>query len=129
MRGSLTAGPSRETDLSAAIDRLTGQAKAQNRFDYSAADIRPLQIEALNERFQQQKDRIKLLGLRARDAGITEITAIEDVVSLLLPHIAYKSYPESHLSQGKWDRLTSWLNTVSAYPIGPIDASDVADID
>ena len=115
--------------MSAAIDKLTRQAKAQDRFDYSAADIRPLQIEALNERFQEQKDRIKLLGLRARDAGTTEITAIEDVVSLLLPHTAYKSYPESYLSEGKWDRLTSWLNTVSAYPVGPIDASDVADID
>ena len=115
--------------MSAAIDKLTRQAKAQDRFDYSAADIRPLQIEALNERFQEQKDRIKLLGLRARDAGTTEITAIEDVVSLLLPHTAYKSYPESYLREGKWDRLTSWLNTVSAYPIGPIDASDVAGID
>jgi hypothetical protein len=115
--------------VSAAIDKLTGQAKAQDRFDYSAADIRQLQVEALNERFQQQKDRVKLLGMRAREAGTTEITAIEDVVSLLLPHTAYKSYPESYVSQGKWDRLTSWLNTVSAYPIGAVDASDIADID
>ena len=40
--------------MSAAIDKLTGQAKAQDRFDYSAADILPLQIDALNERFQEQ---------------------------------------------------------------------------
>jgi hypothetical protein len=112
-----------------ATDKLTGQAKSKDRFDYSAADIRPLQVEALNERFARQKDRIKLLGLRARDAGTTEITAIEDVVPLLLPHTAYRSYPESYLTEGKWDRLTNWLNTVSAHPVRPIDASAVAGID
>ena len=115
--------------MSAAIDKLTGQAKSRDRFDYSAADIRPLQVEALNERFQQQRERIRLLGLRARDAGTAEISAIEDVVPLLLPHTAYKGYPESYLTGGKWDRLTNWLNTVSAYPVSPVDPSAINDID
>jgi hypothetical protein len=115
--------------VSGAIGKLTGQAKSPDRFDYSAADIAPLQAEALNERLAQQRDRIKLLALRARDAGTAEISAIDDVVPLLLPHTAYKSYPESYVSGGKWDRLTRWLNTVSAYPVGPADPAEVAGID
>jgi hypothetical protein len=50
-------------------------------------------------------------------------------VPLLLPHTAYKSYPESFLTEKKWDRLTKWLGTVSAHPTDAVDLSDVREID
>ena len=79
--------------MGVAADRLTGKVRADDRFDYSAADIRPAQIEALNERFQERKDCLKLLAHRANEAGTTEIRSVEDMVPLLFPHTAYKSYP------------------------------------
>ena len=48
---------------------------------------------------------------------------------LLFPHTAYKSYPESFLTEEKWDRLGKWLGTVSPYPIAPIETADIVDID
>ncbi len=115
--------------MGAAVDKLTAQVTDKDRFDYSAAEVASLQLEAMNERFQEQKDLMKLLGLRARGAGITTIASIEDAVSLLLPHTAYKSYPESYLSGQKWDKLTKWLETVSTHPITGLDTSDITDID
>ena len=115
--------------MGAAADKLTGKVRSDDRFDYSAADVRALQVEALNERFQERKDCLKLLGHRANEAQITEIRGVEDVVPLLFPHTAYKSYPESFLMEEKWERLSRWLGTVSPYPIQPIDYSDIADID
>jgi hypothetical protein len=50
-------------------------------------------------------------------------------VPLLLPHTAYKSYPESFLVNERWDRLTKWLGTVSAYPTDNVDLTGVEDID
>ena len=47
----------------------------------------------------------------------------------MLPHTAYKSYPESFLIEKKWDRLTKWLGTVSAYPTDNVDLSEVKEID
>ena len=93
------------------------------------ADVRDIQVAALNERLEEQVGRIKLLKLRAQDADIERIDRLEDVVPLLLPHTAYKSYPESFLTEKKWDRLTKWLGTVSAHPTDNIDLSDVVDID
>jgi hypothetical protein len=93
------------------------------------ADTRALQIAALNERLQGRVDSIKLVGLRARDARISEIRDFADVVPLLLPHTAYKSYPESVLAERKWDRLTKWLGTVASYPVDNVDLEDVADVD
>lgn len=93
------------------------------------AEVRERQIAAMNERLQEQGQRIKLVALRAGDAGITEITKLEDAVPLLLPHTAYKSYPESFLTEKKWDRLTKWLGTVSAHPVDQVDLSEVSEID
>ena len=115
--------------MSPAIEKLTRLAAAEDRFDYSHAELRETQLEAFNERFQERKNRIKLLGHRAREAGITEIRSREDMVPLLFPHSVYKSYPESFLIEERWDRLGKWLGAVSPYPISPVETSDVTGID
>jgi len=110
-------------------DQLTGHMPGATGYTQSHEEVRELQIAAINERLQERIDRIKLVGLRARDAGITEVKSFEDAVPLLLPHTAYKSYPESFLTEKKWDRLTKWLGTVSAYPTDGVDLTDVKEID
>ncbi|MGH3248410.1 MAG: hypothetical protein ACRDOI_19710 [Trebonia sp.] len=115
--------------MSSAIEKLMGLVAADDRFDYSAAELRETQVAALDERFQERKDRIKLLGHRAREAGTAEIRGPEDMVPLLFPHTVYKSYPESFLIEERWDRLGKWLGTVSPHPISSIEISDIVDID
>src|SRR5580692_10242745 len=115
--------------MSSAIEKLTQLVAAEDRFDYSHDEVRETQLEALNERFHERKDRIRLLGHRAREAGIAEIRSCQDMVPLLFPHSVYKSYPESFLIEERWDRLGKWLGAVSPYPISPIDTAEVADID
>ncbi|MEZ5735864.1 MAG: hypothetical protein R3E09_08675 [Novosphingobium sp.] len=118
-----------ETIVGGAVSKLTSYMPDASGFDIPYDELRELQLEAMNERLQDRIDRIKLVGLRAKDAGIDEIRRLEDVVPLLLPHTAYKSYPESFLTEKKWDRLTKWLGTISAYPTDNVDLSDVREID
>jgi hypothetical protein len=98
-------------------------------FSIPFSDVRDAQVEAMNERLQERIGTIKLVGLRAADAGVREIRSHADMVPLLLPHTAYKSYPETYLSEKKWDRLTKWLGTVSAYPLDGVDLAGVTDVD
>jgi hypothetical protein len=98
-------------------------------FDLPYSEIRELQIAAINERFQDRVGGIKLLKHRAEEAGITEIRKLDDVVPLLLPHTAYKSYPETFLTDKRWDRLTKWLGTVSSHPTDNVDLAGVEDMD
>jgi hypothetical protein len=112
-----------------AVERLTRLVDAPDRYDYAAEELREAQVAALNERFQDRVGKIKLLKLRAEEADITEIRAIEDVVPLLLPHTAYKSYPESFLMDEKWDKLGKWLDSVSTHRVPPIDAAAIRNID
>jgi hypothetical protein len=112
-----------------ATQALLKHAAGGSGYDMAFEDIHMLQVAALDERLQEQAGRIKLVKLRAQGAEVTKIAKLGDVVPLLLPHTAYKSYPESFLTEKKWDRLTKWLGTVSAYPTDDIDLSGVEDID
>ncbi len=112
-----------------AVERLTSLVDAPDRYDYSPAELRDAQVAAMNERFQDRVGRIKLLKLRAEEAGIGEIASLEDAVPLLLPHTAYKSYPESFLMDEKWDKLGKWLDSVATHRVPPLDPSQIADVD
>jgi hypothetical protein len=112
-----------------AVDSLLALQNSERCYTLPYSEVRELQIAAMNERLQERVGRIKLLAMRARDAGIEEIRELEDVVPLLLPHTAYKSYPESFLLEAKWDKLTKWLGTVSAYPLDNTDLAGIADVD
>ncbi|WP_067672833.1 hypothetical protein [Nocardia miyunensis] len=115
--------------MGSATEELTRLVDAEDRFDHSHADLREMQIQAIDERFQDRRDRIRLLGHRAAEAGISAVRTLDDVVPLLFPHTAYKSYPESFLIDQRWDRLGKWLGTVSPYPIAPIETADIDGID
>ena len=110
-------------------EKLVAYLGDASGYDLGHSDVHDTQLSAINERFQEQVGKIKLVALRAKDAGISEIKSLEDVVPLLLPHTAYKSYPESFLTEKKWDRLTKWLGTVSAHQTDNIDLSGVQEID
>ena len=118
-----------DTKAASACDALLARVNDADRFDYDPKELLPLQIAALAERFADRKGRIKLLGHRAEEAGISAISSLDDMVQLLFPHTAYKSYPESFLINERWDRLTKWLGTVSPHPIEGVDLDGIAGID
>lgn len=111
------------------IGRLTGTVGSRSCYDYSPSDVQSAQLEALDERFQSRKERIRLLGHRAQESGLTRIASLEDAVPLLFPHTAYKSYPENFLMEGRWDRLGKWLETISSYPVSQLDRTLFGTID
>ncbi len=115
--------------MGAATDKLLGMVRDEGRFAHSASDLRATQIAAMDERFQERRSTIKLLARRAEEAGTQAITSLEDMVPLLFPHTAYKSYPERFLIEQKWDRLIKWLGAISPHPILPVETADILDID
>ena len=117
------------TTTASEVDRLVSLIDTENPFDIPHAEVLPRQLEAINERFQDRVGRIKLLKNRAEEGGIAEVRSMADVVPLLFAHTAYKSYPESWLIEGKWDRLGKWLDTVSTYRVEPMDTSAVKGLD
>src|SRR6202007_1522804 len=59
----------------------------------------------------------------------TEIRAQDNIVPLPFAHTTYKSYPEPWFTQGKWDRMGKWLDTLSTNRVEGINLDNVADVD
>lgn len=110
-------------------DKLLGYQGKPERYDIAWSELHDNQVAALNERFQERREAIKLLDHRASESGVNEIRSLEDMVPLLFPHTAYKSYPESFLVEEKWDRLSKWLGTISPYPVASVDMETIHGID
>ncbi len=112
-----------------ATDRLVSLIDAENPFDMPYAEVLPLQLAAVNERFQDRLPKIKLLQNRAEEGEITEVRQLADIVPLLFAHTAYKSYPEHWLMEQRWDRMAKWLDTVSTHRVDPKDTSGATGLD
>ena len=115
--------------MSSAIEKLLALVAAGDRYDIPHADLLPLQLQAADERLQSRVGRIRLLASRAGDARLSAIGAPADLVPLLFAHTSYKSYAESWLAEGRWDRMSKWVETVSTHPTAGVDLGGVRDID
>ena len=115
--------------MATAVETLLNYVKSDDQFGTPYSDILPLQIQAANERFQDRIGKIKLLQNRADTGGVTSVTKASDIVPLLFAHTTYKSYVESWLSDGRWDRMSKWLETVSAYSTAGLDLSGITNFD
>ena len=57
------------------------------------------------------------------------IESCDDLVPLLFAHNTYKSYSEAWLTEGQWERMGRWLQTVSTYDAAASDADGIDDLD
>jgi hypothetical protein len=115
--------------MGTAVETLLSYVKSEDQFGTPYSDIRPLQVQAANERFQDRVGKIKLLQNRADTGGVTSVAQASDIVPLLFAHTTYKSYVESWLSDGRWDRMSKWLETVSARPTTGLDVEGIKSFD
>ncbi len=111
------------------LDQLAHQWTAHDPYDYEIDQIRTRQLAAANDLLVRRREVIRVLDRRATDAGVGSIGRLEDAIPLLFSHTTYKSYPDSFVRKGRWDRLTAWLGTLSTATVDDVDLDDVADID
>ena len=111
------------------IKALMSQVDLDDPFNLTRDVLEPLWVDAINRRFQECRGRVRILDQLAEAAGINEVNSLEEVVPLLFAHTAYKSYPESFVDRGQWDRMNLWLNTLSKHPVEGVDVDGIGDAD
>jgi hypothetical protein len=115
--------------MTSAVQQLLSLRDAGDRYDTPPSDLLPMQLQAVQERFDSQVDRIPLLKNRAESGGVARIVSQKDLVPLLFAHNTYKSYSEPWLIEGQWNRMAKWLATVSTYELEDTDFEDVKGLD
>lgn len=124
--------------LKAVLDRVSKNSARYKLFSMIAQDdpystppeeLADLRLQAARETFAERRQQIHLLDRRARDTEVEEIRTLADLVPLMFSHTTYKSYPNSFINHGHWDRLLKWFGTLSAVPVDNVDVSGVGDMD
>jgi hypothetical protein len=104
-------------------------AEPDHSYNIPYSELRPRQLAAAQELFAERIGQIPLVRKRADDAGITGINRLADLVPLLFAHTVYKSYPQSFVDQGRWDKMLQWLDTLCVPGVRHVDVAGVKDID
>ncbi|MCW1820509.1 hypothetical protein A5731_12225 [Mycolicibacterium conceptionense] len=112
-----------------AVEQLLDLQTAPDRYDIAPADVRQLQIDAVNERFAAHVEQIPLLRNRSQSAEVSKVVEGQDLVPLLFAHGAYKSYAQNWLTDGRWDRMAKWVGTVSTCDSAGVDVAGVSGLD
>jgi hypothetical protein len=115
--------------MGAAVEELLRLRDEPDPYRYSPDEVLPLQLEAVQERLSARIEDIPLLRRRAEDGEVKKVTEPADLVPLLFAHSAYKSYAESWLTEGRWDRMAKWLKTVSTASLDGLELDGVEDIE
>ncbi|WP_340313438.1 phenylacetate--CoA ligase family protein [Rhizorhabdus argentea] len=92
-------------------------------------DLEALQLELAQRQFRALRPRIAVLDRLATEVGVDQIATIDDLVPLGLPHTFYKSYSAGDIKKKRFDGLTSWLASLSAYDLSQIDVDGCANVE
>jgi hypothetical protein len=88
-----------------------------------------LQLSAAQYRVEQLIERVPVLAKLAAAQGITGIASLEGMAPLLFEHTMYKSYPDSLLANGRYDKLTKWLQRLTTIDLSGVDLAECDSID
>jgi hypothetical protein len=128
-----SAAQSADVDVSVATlaqapDRII-RLHANSMFAIPLGDQRALHLAAAQALFERQVDTIPIVRRLAAEQGVTRIASLEDLGFLLVPHSASKSYPLSFIENGRFDRLTQWLQEFTAHDLSGIAVRECRTID
>lgn len=115
--------------VSGARETLVATIERDRPFAMTRAELEPRWLAAVNERLDDHRVRIPVLGRLADELGIDRVTALDDVVPLLFAHSNYKSYPEAFIAKNRWEHMNRWLDTLSAVRVEGVDVRGVEDQD
>lgn len=117
-------------DVSAFVDDPCNMANhsAEEIYSLSRDEIDAIQLAGLRRRFDEL-GRIPAIAELIEENRITHITQINDIVPLLLPHTACKSYPLSLIDNGRFTQLNAWLNNYTIHDLSQLDVADCQTLD
>ena len=92
-------------------------------------EVEAVQLAAMNLRLAERRERVQMLAKLADSQGITEVSSLESLAPLLMPHDIYKSYPQSLLAKQQYGKLNTWLTKLTRYHPEDVDVSDCDSID
>jgi hypothetical protein len=101
----------------------------QDLFALSRAEVEPLQRDALVRRFERLRPAVVALDKLASRQGVDRLDGVDDVVPVMFDHRVLKSYPLSLIEKRQFDRLTAWLDRLTAHDLLSVPLDGLTSLD
>jgi hypothetical protein len=98
-------------------------------FALARQEVEQAQLQALARRFGELRPRVAALDALAARQDVDRIDAVEEVVPVLFDHRVYKSYPLGLIERRRFDRLTAWLDRLTAHDLSSVPLDGVRSVD
>ncbi|WP_340317411.1 long-chain-fatty-acid--protein ligase [Rhizorhabdus argentea] len=92
-------------------------------------EVSKIQLHHFQKRFEKFRSELKALQRLADDVEIESITSFDDLASLGFPHTMYKSYATADVDNGRYDRMTRWLQGFTTHNLSAVDLAGVDTLD
>lgn len=92
-------------------------------------EVSKIQLHHLQKRFEMLRPQLKALDRLADDVEIESITSFDDLASLGFPHTMYKSYATGDVDNGRYDRMTRWLQGLTTHDLSAVNLDGVETLD
>jgi hypothetical protein len=92
-------------------------------------DYAPVQLEALQRRYDQVRGGVQALDRLAERQGVERIGSFEEALPLFFDHRVMKNYPLPIIENRDFPKLTAWLNRMTAHDLTRMDLSGLKTLD
>ena len=118
-------------EISTVVDpnELVDELSVDELFSIPEDQIEEFRLRIARGRFANLRPKVDFLDKLAKNQGVNDIETLEDLVPVLFAHTAYKSYPISLLEKGQFDRLTRWLDQLTAHDLSRVDVTGIETIE
>ena len=98
-------------------------------FSLSKHELNQLQLDWVQKRFADLRDRIPALRSLADKQAVKEVADLDSLASILFTHQVYKNYPFAFIERKQFTELTRWLNKLTTHDLSALDMRGVNSID
>lgn len=92
-------------------------------------EVAAAQQAAFELRFESLRPKLEALDKLATRQGVDHVGSVYDAIPVFFDHRVLKSYPLSLIEKGQYDRLTKWLQRLTAHDLSTISLEGVHSLD
>lgn len=92
-------------------------------FSLEPEELDDIRLRLAQQKFAFAKDNIKMVERLAIQNETSAIDSFNDLLPVLYNQESFKSYPQSWLETGDFQRMTKWLSKLCAVDLSAVDAS------
>ncbi|MCK9554114.1 hypothetical protein, partial [Aquamicrobium sp.] len=93
-------------------------------FSLDPDQVEKVRLNLFKQRFDELRPKLRGLNRLAEEVGISEVTSIDDLGRLAMPHTMFKSYSILDVQNRRFEKLTRWFQSLTTHDLSNVDVDN-----